>query len=363
MDKGVSMAELAARAGYHKSTVSRALRSDPTIPAATRDHILKIARSLGYRPHPYLSKVMTLTRSGKPQRFVGETLIWITESRARMKDWRETPFMAPYFNGARERAEELGRKLEMIAPDEFFTKYRGKRGVEEYANMLKARGIPGIIMPELQNRPLLENTWNDFSVVSINPADPYNYTVESAPFNLASFNRVTSDRYHNMLDLMHGLREIGYHRMGLLTGQWTDKWQSGRPRAAYWLLSQQFNTCIEPLYHSPEEQRHRSFLRDLKEWIEAYKIEVIIADHSHVINWLSEIGLSVPDDIGVVHQNIGEDVKDWSGIDINMKRISELAVDILVSAIQRNECGPSEHPALVYVRGRVAWGRTTQKRL
>lgn len=47
----VSIKDVAARAGVNRSTVSRALRLDPRITAATTATVLEAARRLGYVPH------------------------------------------------------------------------------------------------------------------------------------------------------------------------------------------------------------------------------------------------------------------------------------------------------------------------
>lgn len=47
----VNQTELAREAGYSRFTVSKALAGHPSVPEPTRDHILKVARKLGYRPN------------------------------------------------------------------------------------------------------------------------------------------------------------------------------------------------------------------------------------------------------------------------------------------------------------------------
>ena len=50
--------EIAQQAGVSQMAVSLALRDSPTLPAATRQRIQKLARELGYRPDPMLSTLM-----------------------------------------------------------------------------------------------------------------------------------------------------------------------------------------------------------------------------------------------------------------------------------------------------------------
>lgn len=51
----VTLADLARRLGLSKSTVSRALRGDPRVTAATRERVLQLAAEYNYSPHPLAS--------------------------------------------------------------------------------------------------------------------------------------------------------------------------------------------------------------------------------------------------------------------------------------------------------------------
>src|SRR4051812_821528 len=50
---------LASEAGVSPMTVSLALRQSSEVSAATRQRILKLARTRGYRPDPQITKLMT----------------------------------------------------------------------------------------------------------------------------------------------------------------------------------------------------------------------------------------------------------------------------------------------------------------
>lgn len=54
----VNIRELARLVGVSKSTVSLALRDDPSIPQATQDKVKEAAKKHGYRRNPKLSEVM-----------------------------------------------------------------------------------------------------------------------------------------------------------------------------------------------------------------------------------------------------------------------------------------------------------------
>src|SRR5918993_5168188 len=50
---GPTIYDVAREAGVAASTVSRAFSNPTRVRAATREHILSVARELGYRPDPY----------------------------------------------------------------------------------------------------------------------------------------------------------------------------------------------------------------------------------------------------------------------------------------------------------------------
>ena len=54
-----TMQDVAQAAGVARSTVSLALRGDRSIPPATRDRILAVAKRMGYRANPLVSALMS----------------------------------------------------------------------------------------------------------------------------------------------------------------------------------------------------------------------------------------------------------------------------------------------------------------
>lgn len=61
--KAVTLQDLADRLGVARSTVSRALRDDPQISPATRRHVRRLARDLGYHPNA-AARALTRRHSG-----------------------------------------------------------------------------------------------------------------------------------------------------------------------------------------------------------------------------------------------------------------------------------------------------------
>ncbi|MGE9290169.1 MAG: LacI family DNA-binding transcriptional regulator, partial [Puniceicoccales bacterium] len=58
-DNAVTMKDIAKLAGVSVMTVSRCLKNDLRQSESTRKRVQRIAKELGYTPHPYLSALMS----------------------------------------------------------------------------------------------------------------------------------------------------------------------------------------------------------------------------------------------------------------------------------------------------------------
>src|SRR5258708_33990268 len=108
------MDDVAGRAGVHPSTVSLALRAHPSIPAATRERVCRIAEKVGYQPHPLVSALMSFRRSARsgPRH---TTLAYVTTSRP-ADAWREARTLRDQVPGAQAPAGGTGDQGEGFPP-------------------------------------------------------------------------------------------------------------------------------------------------------------------------------------------------------------------------------------------------------
>lgn len=67
--------------------------------------------------------------------------------------------------------------------------------------------------------------------------------------------------------------------------------------------------------------------------------------------WLEQIGLRAPEDIGLAHLNLAEDVAGWAGIDPLIEEVAAAAVDLLVGVIHRHETGSPSVQKFTMIRG------------
>jgi hypothetical protein len=100
------MRDVAHAANVSVSTVSKALRNDPTIPEGRCRSIQEMAERLGYRPHPMVAVLMAQMHHHR-RRSDPHHLAWL-DFWAGAKRKRETVNSDHILNGARIRAGELG---------------------------------------------------------------------------------------------------------------------------------------------------------------------------------------------------------------------------------------------------------------
>ncbi len=164
LPKRVIMADVARVASVHKSTVSLALRNDPSIPAHTRTRIQAIARQLDYRPDPVLDafnrhRLGRTTRSGYPLAFVSN--LGSREEFERSHRHKAT------FAAARAAAEAHGCSLEcfLVGPRQL--------SIQRLAQILRARGIAALILglPDSAQAPV-DLDWSRFCAIAIESPHP-----------------------------------------------------------------------------------------------------------------------------------------------------------------------------------------------
>lgn len=134
----VTIDDVAAEAGVHKMTVSRALRGLPSVSPATKTRVLQAATKLGYRPNPLVSALMTQVRQGRVVN-VGTNLAVLYESGS-MKHMEEHPIRRELLAGLRHEAASLNLHLD-------FHEYRkDSRWNARLEQILTARGISSAVL-------------------------------------------------------------------------------------------------------------------------------------------------------------------------------------------------------------------------
>ncbi len=324
------MNQLAKVAGVSVSTVSRALRSQPSIPEATRRRIQQLADKLGYRPDPMLEALGAYRRRLAKKEY-RPTLAVVATS----VDWREDLACRLYHEGAQRRAEALGYQLEV------FVVSAGKLSSERLAGILETRGIRGVlILPILDVSVNLDLLPGKFLVV----AAGYKFT---SPF----INRVSINHFAAVGGALQKLAAMGYRRPGLaLRAEPAKRAPSGVTHVGQLWKGGYLAECAKqfPDLRIPVIQPADG--RQLDRWRKRHRPDVIISQDRQ-IGRLMGSGSARPD-VPIVYTMVDDDAT-LTGIHQNSWQVGRRAVDLLVTDLYRAESDAVIAPVTLLVG--TAW--------
>ncbi|MBE7158366.1 MAG: LacI family DNA-binding transcriptional regulator, partial [Rhodospirillales bacterium] len=327
--KRVTVRDIAVAAGVHHTTVSLALRNSPLLNAETRARLRSMAEEMGYVPDPMLNALVAYRRASFSPRFQA-VLIWINNWPQR-EELQKNPTFHDYYQGAQERARQLGYLLE-----EIWLRESGMTP-EKLRRIIRARGIQGMI---LAPQPFAR-TWPNIDFEGV-PSICFGYSMQPAVLHL-----VTNHHYHTMGLMFSHLVELGYRRIGVLISEDWDNKVDNTFTAGWLISSRKFADKVVaiPPYQSPLEDTKK-----LKKWLGKHKPDVIIGRDDD-LDLLERLGYAVPQELGFASLDMNARNSRVSGVYENSFLIGQKAVDILVGMIHRSECGVPETPIRTLVEG------------
>ena len=172
-------------------TVSRIVRGERTVKAATVERVQHFIRKLGYRPDPALS-ALAAYRSRRRSPSAGNMLAFL--------EVESTPYVDLVKAGAREEAVRLGYALQT------FRLPATPVGQAQLSRQLFHRGVRGLLVGP-SSYPLRFESWNwdEFAAVAMGalPHEP-------------ALHAVAMDYFQGLHTAHHALRQLGYRRIGLI---------------------------------------------------------------------------------------------------------------------------------------------------
>lgn len=344
MSSRVTQRELARLASVSHTTVSLALRGHPSIPPETRERIAKLAQRHQYRPDPALAALNAYRIDRAAARFHG-TLGWLT-CFPTAQGWRDMIQAEGYFIGARDKAEQLGYRLEEIWVTE--PGLTGRR----LTQILLTRGVRGLIVAPLpQAHGEIPLVWKHFSAAVLG------YSLDRPQLHV-----VMNHQFRNMKTLVGHLHELGYKRIGFAMPAANDERVDHNYLSGYWIAQQALPAGAgRPRPLLAEKFDAPAFRR----WFRQQRPDAVIvaASSAHVvISWLAADGLEVPADVGVAVASTPFGDTKISGIDENVRMVGAMAVDTVVGMIHRNETGIPANPWRILAEGTWFQGKTVRDR-
>ncbi len=358
IERRVTLADVARKAGVHVTTVSLALRNHQRLPLVTRERIQKLARSLGYAPDPML-RALVAYRGKMTERRNPATLAYVTNWDTRW-GWKKVTAHPDFYAGAMAKALELGYKLE-----HFWMREPGLTH-GRLSNILKARGINGVIIASHQREVDVELhfDWTSFSAVKI----------DYFPHRPALHN-VTNNQCDIIRLAMQRVMAAGYRRIGFVMHRGWDHsvdhlWTAG-------FLCEQAKLRPEeriPMMLFPEAEPVESWINESKgdvvpesrsfaRWFREYRPEVVISKGSFVLPSLAAMHVRVPRDVAFVDVFLNKFSGRTAGVRQNHATVGELAVEVLAGQLQHNKYGVPEIPTTTYVEGSWFDGASCPPRL
>jgi DNA-binding LacI/PurR family transcriptional regulator len=335
-----SIRDVARQAGVSHTAASLALRGSPRVSTATRRRVEQAAAQLGYQPHPTVATLMAQLRTLKTKPFI-DTLGFITAWPAR-DGWEQSPNHRRFFVGVEARAKELGYKVEV-----FWLREPGMTS-RRVSQILRTRGIRGLILQSLPKaHGHLSLDWPHFASVA-----------KGLTIVRPRLHRVISSHFEDVRLVEHHLRRLGYRRPGLVIGAELDA-RVDRAWLAAYLLHQ---------HDLPTRDRVPALILEsdasaakVARWMQQHRPEVILFSDLPVPAWLKQMGLRVPEDVGLVHLDWSEECAPLAGLDANSEAVGSAAVDLLVGQLQAHEFGIPAREKTVAVSGRWVPGTSLRK--
>jgi DNA-binding LacI/PurR family transcriptional regulator len=336
MPRRITIRDIAAKANVHFSTVGRALSNDPRLSPKTVHRIKAIALEMRYSPDPAVTALSAYRSASRKRTFSG-TVAFLTSDTTR-DGWKKGPDFIRLFQGASQRAKELGYNLEEV--------WIGDLGPtpESASRRLYSRGIQGILIaPSSHHEAQVHLDWNRFSAVRLS------ITIAYPKLHLA-----TTHQYLSMVILMEKLRKLGYHRIALSTP--TEKMPDQNWLAGYWVGQQHMNASdrLPALFTKNLSDQ------EIRQWLHTWKPDAIVLSDWNVYTIVKEMGWNVPGDIGVAFLDCPPDSKIFSGMTQNFNLVGIVAFDHLVATMHRGERGIPSLPVRLLVEGTWVEGTTVR---
>ena len=341
IQRRVTQKQLARLAGVSHMTVSLALRGRGRIGHATKQHIMELARELGYHPDPALS-ALNAYRTGKKRRSYQGSLVWLTNFASR-DGWRYGKQMEGYFIGAAEQSKKLGYALsEFWLGDPTLTP-------ERISHILQSRGVSGLLVaPQPVPYSEIPFDWDNYSAVTLG------YSLAKPQLHM-----VMNHQFRNMQRVVRELKQRGYRRMGLAMASANDERVDHNYLTGFWIecRSTRPGVSVPPLLSAQFD------FATFRRWFLKHRPDVVITATTWVADvesWLKQLGYSVPGDVGLAVPSIPFRQERYSGVDENVLLVGRIAVDTLVGMIHRNERGIPPFPLRVLAEGAWHEGRTVK---
>jgi len=328
-DARPNMQQIADAANVSKSAVSLALRNDPRISESTRTRIQKIAHEMGYRRNPIVDSLMTQLRAGRQPSF--QANIGLINCSPR-QDLTQNHTFRRLREGVLRRAEQLGYGVE-----EFWLQ-QPKMRPERLKQIMETRGIRGLILIAALSPDTIgdgySKVWFDFACSVIGVTQLKN-----------DLNCASNDQYLTARNAARKVIELGYRRPLLVIPPADDALLDDKFSAGFYSATRKLAAKDRlDLLPFDENEPGKALAR-----IQKLKPDVVITNKIELYDALVEQGVSIPEELGLVHLDWHEDIPHLAGMRQNNRVVGSAGVDLVTGQLQKNEFGAQEFPKVIQI--------------
>lgn len=311
---------LAQIAGVSKTTVSLALRDHPRIRLEVRQHIQRLAAEAGYRPNALVANLLAQLRSSKTSAY--QSTLGLLCVAKDLTELETVPTFRSWMDGCRARATEQGYGFDQL------WLYEPGITPDRLVKILDARNIRGLAVAGFYEGETLSREfdpiWRRSAVVALGTRPTW-----------PVIHFVSNDQYVTVFRAVRELAGLGYRRLGLCLASHVDNIVENRFTAGFCAAGKRL--LLEqtvPIFDLQPGTR-----KLFASWLKRYRPEVVLTIHLEVKEWITSLGLNIPDDVGIVQLDKSSETSDWAGMQQNSELIGRSAIDMVIGQIHRNESG------------------------
>ena len=224
-------------------------------------------------------------------------------------------------------------------------------GPAQFERMLRGRNISGVLLLCCM------------SVRSLPPAFSallQHYSVAAAGFPRADLPRVpvaTNDRFATGAMLYRQAERAGYRSIGVVLHPDTEPIEDARFSAGVEFARSQHlaGTVVPTLRCRPECPE------DFRAWLRQQAPDCIITSMREVWNWLKEMELAVPEQLGFLNWQVRSGDENWSGADQNDSEVGVAAMELVVGQLRNGRRGEASVRRRILVESSFVQGRTMRE--
>ncbi len=348
-----TMDEVAALAGVHPTTVSLALRSHPSIPAATRERILAAAVRIGYVRDPLLD-AFNSHRLKKLAMKQAHSVAFVTDAG-----------MCPIFSGGachplvnegvRAAAEAQHLALEV------FSLGKQEMTVSRLNTILLSRGISGVLLSTFTPAtPSVDLDWASFSGVKV-----------ESHHVLPALDVVSNDQCQAARLGMRRLRALGYRRIGLATALDDESRLESTFSSGVLVEQAELDECerVPPLLF--ERRPIAEVAAGVARWIKEQAVDAVMTNWGELFEAAGESGgsprvtstsLRIPHDVAYASLDVPPARSEMAGVVQNHRLVGMRAVEQLAVLVRTFCRGAPANPSVTYIPGYWKDGATAPPR-